>query len=211
MTPYDTPLILSGTETLPYIEGGKGISATNGFSAGSWAKEGGVGTFSGVNADYFDQDRRLIRPFYTEKTRQKRHQELIEQAIKGGITQAEIARDVSGGKGRIHMNVLWEMAGAEEVLEGVLSKTKGLIHGITCGAGMPYRLSEIAAKYKVYYYPIISSARAFNALWKRAYRKTSKLLGGVVYEDPWKAGGHNGLSNAEDPEKPESPYGRVKN
>ena len=35
------------------------------------------------------------------------------------------------------------------------------------------------------------------------------LLGGVVYEDPWLAGGHNGLSNSEDPKKPEDPYPRV--
>jgi hypothetical protein len=31
----------------------------------------------------------------------------------------------------------------------------------------------------------------------------------VVYEDPWLAGGHNGLSNNEDPLKPEAPYPRV--
>jgi hypothetical protein len=30
-----------------------------------------------------------------------------------------------------------------------------------------------------------------------------------VYEDPWLAGGHNGLSNSEDPTDPESPKGRV--
>ena len=29
--------------------------------------------------------------------------------------------------------------------------------------------------------------------------KTREWLGGVVYEDPWLAGGHNGLSNSEDP------------
>lgn len=70
---------------------------------------------------------------------------------------------------------------------------------------MPYRLSDIAARFRVYYYPIVSSARAFNALWKRAYHKTREWLGGVVYEDPWLAGGHNGLSNSENPEKPEPP------
>ena len=74
---------------------------------------------------------------------------------------------------------------------------------------MPYRLSDIAARFNVHYYPIISSARAFSALWKRAYSKTANLLGGVVYEDPWLAGGHNGLSNSEDPDKPEDPYPRV--
>jgi nitronate monooxygenase len=32
----------------------------------------------------------------------------------------------------------------------------------------------------------------------------------VVYEDPWLAGGHNGLSNAEDPRVPQDPYPRVR-
>jgi nitronate monooxygenase len=108
------------------------------------------------------------------------------------------------------MNVLWEMASCERVLNGVLEGARGLIHGITCGAGMPYRLAEIAARYNVYYYPIVSSARAFRALWKRAYHQVSEWLGGVVYEDPWRAGGHNGLSNSEDPRKPEAPFPRVR-
>jgi NAD(P)H-dependent flavin oxidoreductase YrpB (nitropropane dioxygenase family) len=84
------------------------------------------------------------------------------------------------------------------------------VSGVTCGAGMPYKLSEIAASYGVNYLPIISSARAFSALWKRAYHKAAEWLGAVVYEDPWLAGGHNGLSNAEDPLVPQDPYPRVK-
>jgi hypothetical protein len=55
------------------------------------------------------------------------------------------------------------MGGAQQVLEGVLEKTRGLVAGVTCGAGMPYRLSEIAQRYNVNYLPIISSARAFRA------------------------------------------------
>ncbi len=66
----------------------------------------------------------------------------------------------------MHANILWEMGGAERVITGVLEGARGLIHGLTCGAGMPYRLSEIAARFGVHYYPIVSSARAFNALWK---------------------------------------------
>ena len=105
----------------------------------------------------------------------------------------------SSGQGRIHMNVLWEMAAAERILHGVLEGARGLINGVTCGAGMPYRIAEICARYGVHYYPIVSSARAFRALWKRAYHKFCDWLGGVVYEDPWLAGGHNGISNSEDP------------
>ena len=95
------------------------------------------------------------------------------------------------------------------VITGVLEGARGLIHGLTCGAGMPYRLAEIAQRFGVHYYPIVSSARAFNALWRRAYHKAADLLGGVVYEDPWVAGGHNGLSNTEDPKVPEDPFPRV--
>ena len=51
------------------------------------------------------------------------------------------------------MNVLWEMAAAERILHGVLEGAKGLIHGVTCGAGMPYRIAEICASYGIYYYP----------------------------------------------------------
>ncbi len=182
---------------------------SNGESSGAWAAAGGVGTFSGVNADSYDENGNLIPVTYQGRTRRDRHEELLAYAIQGGIAQARIAHDIAGGDGRIHMNVLWEMGGAERVLDGVLTGARGLIHGVTCGAGMPYKIAQISASYGVYYYPIISSARAFRALWKRSYHKFPEWLGGVVYEDPWRAGGHNGLSNSEDPEIPEDPKSRV--
>jgi nitronate monooxygenase len=203
------PLVLSGREVAPLVEGGKGISISNGLSSGAWAATGGIGTFSGVNGDYFDERGRLVPLVFRGRTRLERHEELISYSIRAAISQARIAHDVRGGEGRLHMNVLWEMAACERVLHGVLEGARGLVHGITCGAGMPYRLAEIAARYNVYYYPIVSSARAFRALWKRAYHRVSEWLGGVVYEDPWRAGGHNGLSNSEDPTAPEPPYPRV--
>ncbi len=204
------PLMISGREVLPLIEGGKGVAVSNGESSGAWAAAGGVGTFSGVNADSYDENGKIIAQDYHGKTRTERHEELIAHAIRGGITQARIAHDISGGKGRLHVNILWEMGGAERVLEGIMQGAKGLVHGVTCGAGMPYKVAEMAAGYGVYYYPIVSSARAFKALWKRAYHKYGELLGGVVYEDPWLAGGHNGLSNSEDPAVPQAPYPRVR-
>jgi len=203
-------LVISGREMLPLVEGGKGISVSNGESSGAWAAAGGIGTFSGVNADSYDAHGEKIEQVYHGTTRRERHEELIGYSVRGGINQARIAHECAGGNGRIHMNVLWEMAAAERILHGVLEGAKGLIHGVTCGAGMPYRIAEICAQYDVYYYPIVSSARAFRALWKRAYHKFSTLLGGVVYEDPWLAGGHNGLSNSENPERPEDPYPRVR-
>ena len=200
---------MGGVDVLPIIEGGKGVSISTGITSGHWAAGGGVGTFSAVNADSFDPDGTLVPQIYHGRTRRERHEELVQYAIRGGIAQAQQAHDIAGTQGRIHANILWEMGGAERVITGVLENAKGLIHGLTCGAGMPYRLSDIAAKFNVHYYPIVSSSRAFSALWKRAYSKAASLLGGVVYEDPWLAGGHNGLSNSEDPNKPEDPFPRV--
>ncbi|MBR2136430.1 MAG: nitronate monooxygenase [Alphaproteobacteria bacterium] len=202
-------LKISGAMVYPLIEGGKGINGTDGKSSGSWAKEGGVGTISMVSPTEISLEGTIIPEIFHEKIREKRHREMVEYAVKGGISQAKIAHDIAGNNGRIHINMLWEMADSEEVITRVLDGAKGLIHGVTCGAGLPYNLGAIASEHQVYYYPIISSARAMSILWKRSFRKYPEFLGGVVYEDPWLAGGHNGLSNAENPLQPERPYERL--
>lgn len=204
------PIQYGGREVWPLIEGGKGVAATNHASSGAWAAAGGIGTVSAVNADSYDANGNVIPQLYPQRTRVERHEQLVRYAIDGAVEQVRRAYDIAGGRGAININVLWEMGGAQAVLEGVLEKTRGLVTGVTCGAGMPYKLAEIAARFNVNYLPIISSARAFRALWKRSYHKVSELMAAVVYEDPWLAGGHNGLSNAEDPQKPEDPYPRVK-
>ncbi|MDF1833612.1 MAG: nitronate monooxygenase [Alteraurantiacibacter sp. bin_em_oilr2.035] len=203
------PINYGGREVWPLIEGGKGVSATNHASSGAWAAAGGIGTVSAVNADSYDAEGKIVPQVYDQLTRKERHEQLIRYAIDGASEQVKRAHEISNGQGAININVLWEMGGAQEVLEGVLEETRGLVTGVTCGAGMPYKLAEIAARYQVNYLPIISSARAFRALWKRSYHKVSDLMAAVVYEDPWLAGGHNGLSNAEDPLKPEDPFPRV--
>ncbi|MCQ9154429.1 NAD(P)H-dependent flavin oxidoreductase [Acidomonas methanolica] len=200
---------MAGRDVLPLVEGGKGVSVSTGISAGYWAAAGGVGTVSAVNADSYDSDGTLLPQIYHGRTRRDRQDELVRYAIDGGITQVKRAREISGGRGMINVNILWEMGAAETVATGVLEGAPDCVNGLTCGAGMPYRLSTIAARFGIHYYPIVSSARAFNALWKRSYHKTAELLGAVVYEDPWRAGGHNGLSNTENPLSPEDPFPRV--
>src|ERR1043166_194345 len=204
------PIVYGGREVWPLIEGGKGVAATNHASSGAWAAAGGIGTVSAGNADSYDPTGQIVPQLYPQPTRKERHEQLIRYAIDGAVEQVRRAHDLSGGKGAININVLWEMGGAQAVLEGVLEKTRGLVTGVTCGAGMPHKLSEIAQRFNVSSLPIISSARAFRLLWKRAYHKVADLMAAVVYEDPWLAGGHNGLSNAEDPLKPEDPSPRVK-
>jgi len=165
------PIVYGGREVWPLVEGGKGVAVSNHASSGAWAAAGGIGTVSAVNADSYDPLGNVIPQIYHGRTRRDRHEELIAYAIDGAVEQVKRAFEIAGGKGAININVLWEMGGAQRVLHGVLEKTKGMVAGVTCGAGMPYKLSEIAASYGVNYLPIVSSARAFRALWKRAYSK----------------------------------------
>ena len=202
-------VIINGKEYLPIFEGGKGIGFSNAMSSGHFAKNNAIGTFSGVNPDFITANGDSISMTLNAKSRLERRTEMLEWSIKAIVSQAKAARDIAGNMGRVHMNVLWEMGGTEYILNEALAKTKGLIQGVICGAGMPYKLGEICAKYKTFYFPIVSSARTFKILWKRSFNKTKEWLGGVVYECPWQAGGHNGLSNAEDPFIEQDPYSRV--
>ena len=61
-------LEISGKNCLPIIEGGKGIGITNGVTAGHFAKANAVGTFSGVNADYIDENgKEIVEGIYWKK------------------------------------------------------------------------------------------------------------------------------------------------
>ena len=83
------PLLISGKEVLPLVEGGKGISISNGSSTGAWAAAGGVGTFSGVNADSYDAEGKIIPQIYHGKTRKDRHEESMEKIDPGRDDHAD--------------------------------------------------------------------------------------------------------------------------
>ena len=74
-------LVMSGREVLPVVEGGKGVSISTGASSGAWAAAGGIGTFSGVNADSYDAQGKVVPQIYQGKTRKERHEELIAFAF----------------------------------------------------------------------------------------------------------------------------------
>jgi NAD(P)H-dependent flavin oxidoreductase YrpB (nitropropane dioxygenase family) len=201
---------IAGREILPIVEGGKGINVSTGLTSGLWAAEGGMATFSGVNPDFYDSNGRRIKPEFKGASREQRQKELIEYGIRGCLDQAAIAHEASRGSGLVAMNVMWEQGGAQELLARVLERAKGMIHAISCGAGMPFGLADICAGNKVFYNPIISSVRALQLLWRRSYHRLKEWIGAVIYEDPWLAGGHNGLSNSEDPTRPQHPLARIK-
>lgn len=85
------PIMISGKEVLPLIEGGKGINASDGRSSGAWAHENCVGTFSGVSPDFYDSKGNVIIEKFFKRARPERHEEMVEYAIRGGIAQAQVA------------------------------------------------------------------------------------------------------------------------
>lgn len=205
---------------MPLIQGGKGVGVTNGKSAGAWAAENAGGTFSGTGAAIgYDENGREISYPHVGRLRQDRHEELVAWSIEGGILQATIAHKASGGKGRIRVNFLKMAGGTMRIMRGVLAGTRlanggNMIHAVTMGAGLPTEEdAQICADEGVYLDPIISSVMTLKVLLKRTFKKWSggygDLIGAVVYEDPWLAGGHNGITSREDPEIPQDPYERV--
>lgn len=200
---------LCGKEVFPLFEGGRGVNVSNGFTAGAWAKENCVGTFSGVFPDIRNANGDVVQQEVSGKTRLERHHEMVEQSIQGCINQAEIAHEISGGNGLINMNVLWELADSQYLIKNVLERARGLINGVVSGAGLPIKLAELTSQFKVFYYPIVSSGRALQILIRRGYDKYKEYMGGVVYEDPWFAGGHCGFSNTDEVGKPQKPYEKI--
>ena len=74
-------VIISGKEVLPLVEGGKGINGSNGYSAGAWARENCVGTFSAVSPDAYDNKGNVIIERFLQKRRADRHEAMVEYAI----------------------------------------------------------------------------------------------------------------------------------
>ena len=205
------PILYGGREVWPLVEGGKGVSATNHMSSGAWAAAGGIGTVSAVNADSYDPEGKIIPQIYRALTRRERHEELIQYAIDGAVEQVKRAYEHRLRQGRDqHQRAVGDgrraaraagRAGAHQGPRLGRHLRRGHALQAVRDRGRAYKSATCRSSA-----PRAPSARCGSA----PIHKAAEWLSAVVYEDPWKAGGHNGLSNAEDPLKPEDPYPRVK-
>ncbi len=215
------PVFIDGAWIRPFIQGGKGVGATNGTSAGAWAAENAAGTIAAIGAATgYDENGREVPYTYAAKTRHGRFEEMLALSIKGCKLQVDIAHKASNGKGRIRINFLKMAGGSMRIMREVLQATRlsgggNKIHAVTMGAGLASEEdARICAEEGVYLDPIISSVMALKVLLSRTYRNWAgrypEVIGAVVYEDPWLAGGHNGITSRENPDEPQDPYERVK-
>ena len=79
---------------------------------------------------------------------------------------------------------------------------------MTCGAGMPYRIAEIAPLQYLLLPDRVLRPRV-PRFWLRAYHKFRDWLGAVVYEDPWLAGGQTASPTAKTRKARRTRYPRV--
>ncbi len=215
------PIFIDGAWILPVIQGGKGVGVTNGVNAGAWAAENAGGTIAAIGAAIgYDENGRALSYTYACRSRHKRHEEMVALSIEGCILQATTAYKAAVGKGRIRINFLKMAGGSMRIMRGLLAGTRlpgggNMINAVTMGAGLPAEEdAQICIDEGVFLDPIISSAMALKVLLKRTFRKWSdrysEVIGAMVYEDPWLAGGHTGITSREDPDRPKDPYERVK-
>jgi nitronate monooxygenase len=202
-------------EINPIIEGGKWVWISNWETAWNFALNSCVWTISFTNPQIIDENWNEIRRYeYKSRIRTERYNELVKQSIQWAISQVKYANNIAWKEGIINANSLWKAWWTKTILVETLEALKKdwiRLDGITTGAGMPYEIWEIASTYDKYYYPIISSTRAFKILYKKwKFENTKKNLWWVVYECPWTAWWHNGITNAENPNEPQKPYERLK-
>jgi nitronate monooxygenase len=133
------PLQLGGKSLLPIVQGGMGVGVSAGRLAGTVAGLGGVGTISSV-------DLRRHHPDLMALTEHLDVKEIAKERIDAANLEAlgrEIAkaREISGGRGLIAVNVMRAVSAYEAYVRHALACG---IDAVVVGAGLPLDLPELA-------------------------------------------------------------------
>jgi len=198
------PLRLAGRTLLPLVQGGMGVGVSAHRLAGAVAAEGGVGTISSV-------DLRHHHPDLMERTRRLPQGEAAKQLIDAANLEAisrEIAaaRDVSGGRGLLAINV---MRAVSAYAASVKQALEAGIDAVVVGAGLPLDLPDLAQDHRrAALIPILSDARGVQLIVKKWERK-KRLPDAIVIEHPRLAGGHLGAARIADLNDPRFEFENV--
>jgi nitronate monooxygenase len=187
------PWALKGHALLPVVQGGMGVGVSASRLAGTVAGLGALGTLSAV-------DLRRLHPDLMAETA---HLEKAPDA-KARINAANLvalrreiatARALSGGRGRLAVNVMKALDAYEEYVRTALDAG---IDALVVGAGLPLDLPDLAREYPdVALIPILSDARGVQLI-VRKWEKKGRLPDAIVIEHPKRAGGHLGAAKLAD-------------
>ncbi len=157
----------------PIIQGGMGVRVSRSGLASAVANEGCAGIIASVGlGDY-------------ENSSASKFVEVNNDALK-----AEIRKARSLTKGVIGVNVMVVLSNYEELVKVCVEEKVDLI---ICGSGLPLDLPKLTAGSNIKLIPIVSSARAFNIIYRKWKQNYNKVPDAVILEGPM-AGGHLGFS-----------------
>lgn len=194
------PLIIRGRELLPVVQGGMGVGVSGHRLAGAVAKEGAVGTVASVDLRRLHADlMQRLRKCRDPQVHSAANTEALDREIRA-------AREVAGTDGYVAVNVMRALSNYAEL---VVQACKSGANAIVSGAGLPFDLPELTAKFRnVALIPILSEERGVRAVLKKWARK-GRLPDAIVIEHPRYAGGHLGATRLEEVNDPKFDFRRV--
>jgi NAD(P)H-dependent flavin oxidoreductase YrpB (nitropropane dioxygenase family) len=158
----------------PIIQGGMGVRVSRSGLASAVANEGCAGVIASVGLGAY------------ENTTASKFIEINNDALR-----AEIRKARSLSKGVIGVNVMVVLSNYEELVHVCVEEKVDLI---ICGSGLPLDLPKLTEGSDIKLIPIVSSARAFNIIYRKWKQNFNKVPDAVILEGPM-AGGHLGFSH----------------
>jgi len=157
----------------PIIQGGMGVRVSRSGLASAVANEGCVGIISSVGlGDY-------------ENSKVSEFVEINNEVLRGEIRKAR-----SLSKGIIGVNIMVVLSNYEEHIKVCVEENVDMI---ICGSGLPLDLPKFLNGKNIKLIPIVSSARAFNIIYRKWKQNYNKVPDAVILEGPL-AGGHLGFA-----------------
>jgi nitronate monooxygenase len=160
----------------PIIQGGMGVRVSGSGLASAVANEGCAGVIASVGLGAF------------EDASASKFVELNNEALRAEIRKARSLSD-----GVIGVNVMVVLSNYEELVKVCVEENVDLL---ICGSGLPLDLPRLTAGSSIKLIPIVSSARAFNIIYRKWKQNYNKVPDAVILEGPM-AGGHLGFSYDE--------------
>lgn len=164
--------------SFPLIQGGMGVGVSLSNLAGSVMKQGCMGVLSaaqpGFRRDNFRKDS-------------------VNANCEAILEHAKIARDISGGKGLLGINI---MVASENYAEYVKAAVKAKVDAIISGAGLPLDLPKYVTDKSILLAPIVSSAKAASLIC-RAWDKRHQTVPDFIVIEGSEAGGHLGFKEED--------------
>lgn len=157
----------------PIIQGGMGVRVSGANLASAVANEGCAGVIASVGLGDF------------ENVSASKFVEVNNVGLRDVVRKAR-----AQSNGVIGVNVMVVLSNYEELIKICVEESVDMI---ICGSGLPLDLPKLTEGSNIKLIPIVSSARAFNIIYKKWKQNYNKVPDAVILEGPM-AGGHLGFS-----------------